>query len=251
MKLNKNVFPLLALASLMIAPVPVGQANPPSKAPAPVQKVFVPQGFDDNDNVEVILHGHFPNSCMKSGPVEVNVNADSRVISVKPEVFVYESSLCLELEVPFIQRVAVGNLAVGSWRVEVVGNVVKEPLPLDIARARSAAPDEALYAPVEDVVLLPDERGGGHRVVVSGLWPQAPQGQCFDIAKIESRLGPDNVLVVLPIAELHREGECQVPANRNRRFSGSAIVDQRLADDVLVHVRVMNGESLNKFYNDM
>lgn len=150
---------------------------------------------------------------MKSGPVEVSINPDSRIISVRTEVFVYQSSLCLDVEVPFIQRVAIGNLAVGSWRIEVNGDDVKEPLPLDIARARSAAPDEALYAPVEDVVLLPDEQSGGHRVVVSGLWPDAPQEQCFDIAKVESRLGPDNVLVVLPIAELHRKGECQVPAN--------------------------------------
>ena len=139
----------------------------------------------------------------------------------------------------------------GSWKIEVDGNDVKEPLPLDIARARSAAPDEALYAPVEEVVLLPDAQSGGHRVVVSGFWPEAPQGQCFDLARIESRLGPDNVLVVLPVAELHREGECQVPANRNRKFSGSALLSQKLLDDVLVHVRVMNGESLNKFYDEL
>lgn len=52
MKPNRNAVHLLALLSLMIAPVPSGLANPPSKALAPMQKVFVPQGFDDNDNVE-------------------------------------------------------------------------------------------------------------------------------------------------------------------------------------------------------
>ena len=83
MKPSHKVLPLFALAALMCAPVSAALANPPAKAPAPVQKVFVPQGFDDNDNVEVILHGHFPNSCMKSGPVDVSVNPDSHVISIK------------------------------------------------------------------------------------------------------------------------------------------------------------------------
>ena len=30
---------------------------------APIDKVFVPLGFDDNDKVELIIHGQFPNTC--------------------------------------------------------------------------------------------------------------------------------------------------------------------------------------------
>ncbi len=35
----------------------------PKLVVAPVDNVFVPAGFDDNDNVEVVLQGYFANSC--------------------------------------------------------------------------------------------------------------------------------------------------------------------------------------------
>jgi hypothetical protein len=220
----------------------------PVKASAPIQRVFVPDGFDDNDNVEVILHGHFPNSCMKSGPVEFDVNRDLRVISIRSEVYVYSPDACLQVEIPFIQKVSLGNLEEGVWKIEVGGNLRRQPLPLVVRHAKSAAPDEVLYAPVEDVLLLPEPQGDGHRVVVSGQWPQASAGKCFELVRIESYLGKDHSLVVLPIAELKNEGECKSSDVRRRVFSSSAPVAEKLPQDVLVHVRVLNGESLNKFF---
>lgn len=220
----------------------------PALVPAPVQRAFVPDGFDDNDNVEVILHGHFPNSCMKVGPVEVSINADNRNIELKPQVYAYDSKLCAQISVPFVQKVALGNLAAGVWKIEVAEKLDREPLPLVVRHARSAAPDDALYAPVDEVVLIPEAQGALHLVVVSGRWPQAPEGKCFELVRVVNKIGADNVLVVLPLVEIKEDGLCKVARNAQKSFVGSSVVDGGLSEDVLVHVRVMNGESINKFY---
>jgi hypothetical protein len=220
----------------------------PQRAPAPVKKVFVPEGFDDNDNTEVILHGNFPNSCMKQGPVEFSVEKESRRIIIRPEVYVYSSNSCYEIEVPFVQRVALGNLSQGVWMIEVDGGYLNESVPLSVERSTTAAPDDFLYAPVEDVVLLPDADGAS-RVVVSGRWPEAPEGRCFQLKEVITRLGRDHVLVVLPIAELKPSGECRNSTERRNSFSGKSIVKETLPEDLLIHVRVLNGESLNKFHH--
>lgn len=250
MKCSVQVLSSVAVAALLNLSQPnlaIAQSLP-EKEPSPVQKIFVPEGFDDNDNVEVVVHGHFPNSCMKIGPVEFDINPDSRVISLRPEVYVYQAPYCLPVEIPFVQKVALGNLAEGIWKVEAERFPDIHPLPLVIGKARSAAPDEALYAPVDDVLLMPEPQSQHHRVVVSGRWPQVPEGKCFELVNVSSKLGRDNVLVVLPIAEMKNEGQCQSSVSNKRAFVGGGALNQVISGDVLVHVRVLNGESLNKLH---
>lgn len=228
----------------------VAQAFPqPSLALAPVNKVFVPQGFDDNDNAEVVLQGYFPNSCMKLGPIESYVNQDSQVIEIRPQVYIYDSVACIQVRVPFIQKVSLGQLRQGEWNIQVEGNAAVEALPLSVRKAVSAAPDDYLYAPVSEVVLLPEPRSEVQRIVVSGRWPDMPDGRCFELVRLENRLGPDNALVVLPIAELREQGSCSDSEKRQRAFAASVLLEQQLAPEALIHVRVLNGESLNKFYD--
>lgn len=251
MKNNSRILSLLGL-SFLVAGVFANSAraeSQPSLSHAPVKKVFVPQGFDDNDNAEVILQGYFPNSCMKLGPVESYVNPDSQVIQINPQVYVYESAACLQVRVPFVQKVQLGNLNSGAWNIAVDGELDVEPLPLSVKKAVSAAPDDYLYAPVDEVVLLPEPKSNLHRLVVSGRWPELPEGACFELVRLESRMGPDNALVVLPIAELRPQEKCSLPDNKQRAFSASVLLDKPLPVDALVHVRVLNGESLNKFYD--
>ncbi|MEY4064688.1 MAG: hypothetical protein RIR26_896 [Pseudomonadota bacterium] len=246
--MNSSALRSLALSIVFAIPSAALAGSRPVLAPAPVQRAFIPEGFDDNDNVEVILHGHFPNSCMKVGPVDVSINADSRVVSLKPEVYAYESELCAQVSIPFMQKVALGHLPAGAWKLELPEKLAYEPAPLVVHRARSAAPDDALYAPVDEVVLIPESQGALHLVVVSGRWPEPPEGKCFELVRVANRMGADNALVVLPIVEIKNEGQCKVSRNAQKSFVGSAVVNGAISEDVLVHVRVMNGDSLNKFY---
>ncbi|MEY4066288.1 MAG: hypothetical protein RIR26_2496 [Pseudomonadota bacterium] len=222
-----------------------------SQEPAPVEHVFVPQGFDDNDNAEVIIQGRFPNACMKTGPVEKSIDTQNKVIRLRPQVYVYRGEPCAQVIVPFIQRVTFGTLKEGEWRIEIDGMPSVNPLPLMISRARSATPDEFLYAPVEEVILLPGALGTRQRLVVSGNWPIITGGGCFVMKQVVTKLGSDNTLVVQPMAELRPPEQCSAATQRKRSFQSAVTLEKSLQSDSLIHVRVLNGESLNKFYESL
>jgi hypothetical protein len=219
--------------------------------PAPVERVFVPQGFDDNDNAEVISQGRFSNACMKTGMVEKTVDPIRRIIRLRPLAYVYKGEPCAQVIVPFIQRVTFGTLHEGTWKIEVEGMPALAPLPLVVKRSVSAAPDEFLYAPVEEVVLLPGTLGIRQKLVVSGNWPVIPARGCFVMKQIRTHLGSDNTLVVQPIAELLPPEQCSPTSLRKRAFQASVYLEKSLQLDSLIHVRVLNGESLNKFYESL
>ncbi|MEN9809421.1 MAG: hypothetical protein RLZZ488_988 [Pseudomonadota bacterium] len=239
---------LIGSAAVFLPTVATAETPSVSLEPAPVEKVFVPQGFDNNDNTEVIIQGRFPNACMKTGPVGAKIDTQNQVITLKPEVYVYRGEPCAQVVVPFTQRVTFGTLTAGTWKIIVEDMPAINPLPLEVARARSAAPDDFLYAPVEEVVLLPAGISNRQKLVISGNWPQIQGRGCFSLKEIRTHLGADNTLVVQPIAELLPAARCSSGSARKRVFQGSVVLDKPLNSDSLIHVRTLNGESLNKFF---
>ncbi|NBO38639.1 hypothetical protein EBU99_08660 [bacterium] len=239
---------MLGLLSVYQHAAQAAEAPTVTRAPAPVEHVFVPQGFDDNDNAEIIIQGRFPNACMKTGPVEKSIDTQKRTIRLRPQVYVYRGEPCAQVIIPFTQRVTFGTLKEGTWRIEVEGMPSVAPLPLVVSRARTAAPDDYLYAPVEDVVLLPGALGSQQKLVLSGNWPLISGSGCFALKRIQTDLGADNTLVVRPIAELQSADQCDPSSLRKRAFQSTVNLEAPLKVDSLIHVRVLNGESLNKFY---
>ena len=53
--------PLLALSGI------------PEEKVIPIEHVYIPSGFDDNDNVEIVITGFLPNLCHKSPSAKVRV----------------------------------------------------------------------------------------------------------------------------------------------------------------------------------
>lgn len=215
---------------------------------APIEHVFVPQGFDDNDNAEVVIQGRFANACMKTGPIDKQVNELNKTIILSPKMYVYEGDACAQVIVPFIQRVTFGHLTPGRWKVIIAENRNLQIQELSIRKSVSATPDDHLYAPVDEVVLLPGPAGIRQKLVVSGNWPVSPTDACFQLKELRASLGADNTLVVQPIAEILARDSCPSQSLRQRVFQGILMLEKPLVEDSLVHVRVLNGESLNKFY---
>lgn len=249
--LKISLLSLFTLSSLTVSTQIFAQTPSVSLEPSPVEHVFVPQGFDDNDNAEVIIQGRFPNACMKTGPVELLIDNQAQIIRLRPKVYVYRGEPCAQVIVPFTQRVTFGTLKEGSWKIEIDGMPSISPLPMNITRSQSAAPDDFLYAPVEEVVLLPGRMGTRQKLVLSGNWPLVPGRGCFVMKEIRTKLGADNTVVVQPIAELLPASQCSQASIRKRAFQSSVMLEKSLQLDSLIHIRVLNGESLNKFYESL
>lgn len=221
----------------------------PVEIPSPVTDVFVPVGFDDNDTVEIVLHGHFANTCFKSGPAFGFVDSDAAEVRIISKSLSYPADECLDMRIPFVQSVKLGRVPQGTYTV-TVNNQSWAGATLKVGSASSSSADEYLYAPVEQVDLLPTdvlEGEGFYDLTVKGVYPYSLSG-CMKITDLKI-LDYETVLIVLPIASfLQPEEEGCVPGRRGleRRFEYSTRVQLNLTQNVLVHVRVLNGQSLNK-----
>jgi hypothetical protein len=238
------------LASTVFA-APAALAQSPVLVPAPVEKVFAPLGFDDNDNVELILHGHFPSTCYKVGPATASIDESTGRVVVKAEAYRYLGVGCAALMVPFTQSVKFGTVAVNTYKVEVVDRPDAVTTDLVVVPARSPDPDDYLYAPVQEVDLVAtagDARRGAYQVALKGRFPMMLQG-CMVLREIRETLTPGDVLVVQPIAAIVDGPECD-PSVYSYDFSATKTVAGTLsASELLVHVRVLNGESLNRLFD--
>ena len=94
----------------------------PSLVASPIDAIFVPLGFDDNDNVEVVLHGHFTSNCSKVGPLSATVDEATKTILVSAKAWSYTSDRCLDQEMytSFVQIVSVGVVEKGDYTVKLV-----------------------------------------------------------------------------------------------------------------------------------
>lgn len=220
-------------------------ARRPSLIPAPVDRVFVPLGFDNNDNVEVILHGHFTSNCAKVGPASATVDENTKTISVVAQAWTYSSDRCLtqEMYTPFVQSVPLGVVGKGEYTVRVLDASGVNSQMLQVAEAKQSTPDDYLYAPVEDVQV--DTMGAGKlQLTLRGEYPAVP-GTCYKIKEVRSQVVPGNTVVVLPIMEKVKNQACQFGL-KNRRFSVVHKVDAVPAGETLIHVRALSGQSLNR-----
>lgn len=212
--------------------------------PSPSERVFVPLGFDDNDNVEVVVYGHFRNSCYKVGPSEVHVDAQKKLIEISPQAYTYPNALCAQMLVPFQQTVKLGSIDAGTYRVVVANNVRVPAQTLVVNPRHTESPDDYLYAPVDEAH-IEYATDGTQTLSLRGNYPLTFVG-CAIMREVQVRQMQDDVLVVLPIMDMiPSEQECAA-RHWAPSFSEQVTLPLPLTEGLhLIHVRVLNGNSYN------
>ena len=82
------------------------------------ERTFAPRGFDDNDQIQIVVEGKLDNDCYRLEAPSVRVDSASRQITVQPQASYY-NWLCLEVLVPWTQVINVGRLAAGDWSFKI------------------------------------------------------------------------------------------------------------------------------------
>ncbi len=219
-------------------------AENPVLVQAPVEKVFVPAGFDDNDKVEVIVHGHFNSSCYKMGPVSATVNETSKKVTLNAQAFYYAGATCIQMVTPFIKSVELDrHLTSGSYTIEVANRSV-EVSQLRVAKATRPDADDYLYAAVNSVSV---ESGvdGSREIVLKGQHPYLLDG-CVKFEDVKTYVGADKTVVVQPVTKIVYGDECRGAVNN--RFEYRARFGGDLTQgEYLLHVRALDGNAINQF----
>lgn len=221
-------------------------AGNPILVKAPVEKVFVPLGFDTNDNVEVFYHGHFPNSCYKVGPAKASLDEKNKVISVQASAYYYPGSFCAQMLVPFSGSIKMGIMPEGEYSVAVDGDGQVTEAALQIKIASSPNPDDFLYAPVESIKVINDpEKESDIQLKIEGTYPFMFVG-CMVLRDLKTSLTPGNVIVVQPVAELVDGPECLSQADDKRFSYIKPLGFSPKKEEYLLHARSTSGSSVNR-----
>lgn len=206
-------------------------------------RVFIPPGFDDNDNAQVVLKGNYPNTCFKTAPATAQVDRVAKKIVIQNQAYYNQSCWCLFVLVPYVQSVDIGILEAGSYSL-FLEDKQKNLHPagtLPVAIGTGPGQDDFLYAPIEDAFVNPTTSGAPspRTLTLTGTFTS----DCMSIKEVRTFYRAQNVIEVLPMLDIKSGVACKdtsVPFQRvvklNVPWSGST----------LIHVRSMNGKAINK-----
>ena len=218
----------------------------PQEVPAPVDTLFVPNVFDANDNVEVVLHGEFVSSCYGIGNVKIDKNLAEQLITVRPTAYFYTDAVCIQAITPFVRPVQLGVLPKGNYRVEVITENAQLAGNLPIAPNTVNENDPILYAPVDNAFLRRSSGGDKQQIVLQGTYPTFVNG-CMEIVEVETTLEKDDVLLVEPKVEIIDNEICEKQSEEDRAFEVVTDLNQPFSGEGLLHVRALHGASLNRY----
>jgi hypothetical protein len=208
----------------------------PTKVPVHFKRIFVPEGFDDNDNVQFVGEGLFSSSCYRYSDTVVSVNESDKIIRISTSAYKYGGA-CLMLTLPFDRVIDVGILKAGIYSIiqnqtgAQVGSIV-------IHSATRPEADDNLYAPIAQAMY--QFKNGAHIVTLTGEFPSS----CMKLVKVQTNLLVDAV-ILQPIAEMGTV-DC-----RDGEFAFETEVDLGAVNPgrYLLHIRTMNGKSINSLVN--
>ena len=224
----------------------VAMASNSAVISSPIEKMYIPMGYDDNDNIEIVLAGNFRNSCYKVTNSDFKIDQSNKTITLFPKSIEYNNSICAQMIVPFLQTLKIGTLEVGTYKVLIGSSQSIASQELIVSARHTEAPDDYIYAPVDDASLDFTNPSGEQSISVSGNYPLTFVG-CAMMNQIKLNQSPGNVLVVMPIMDLLTSDEECKSRHWTPRFLNKIALPNRLPQgEYLVHVRVLNGSSYNK-----
>lgn len=225
----------LAFLALFVAPIAFAQ---PDIITSPVDHLYIPEGFDSNDAVEIVVTGEFSNPCYSRNKVDVKVSddlIDIKVTAIAPKAFLIGSRSCPDMIVPFKEVVTLGNLQGGKYQVKVnKGSQYAIQDQLVVAESSSSAMDDHIYAAVEWI-----ERKSSDSFKLHGM----RYSSCFELDEIQVISNKKDTLSLLPVMKkvsdfCPRKG---MPVVYDVKLDFSSLRSSKS----LLHVRTMDGKSIN------
>lgn len=232
--------------------------NPPhiNTSPNPVpqlvrympNKIFIPQGFDDNDpNAQIVVHGELPNDCYRSKPItesDYKIDPVTKEIQIEYKAYYYPGCFCSDIQHPFYEPINLSKLSAGNYSIALVkpnGGTVPVTQNLQVAQSKNPGPDDEPYAYVESAFIKNPQDPIDSRVLVL----RGDLGStCKTLKnKPEVTYQEGNVVLVRPI--VHVETENCKPA-KNPYLVEVELKDAKPGEH-LVHVRSLSGTAHNIF----
>ncbi|MDR3608339.1 MAG: hypothetical protein P4M08_13295 [Oligoflexia bacterium] len=206
-----------------------------------VSQIFVPPGFDNNDNVQVILRSNVPNTCYKiSNPIS-HVDLATQTIYVAAQGFRTAGEFCGEIFIVFNQTVNLGRLPSGDYKVVQIKPDGTEgtQAELTVATAKPTWTEDNLYASVDQAFV--DTSTGTPVVRLVGTLPSP----CFAMQEIHVLHRAAHIVEVLPVmAPVTTQDQMASCSGKPVPFDVTETLPAVEPGAWLLYTRSINGQSL-------
>lgn len=214
----------------------------PEIFPAAPSNVYVPQGFDTNDNVEIFFEGEFMNSCYKVGMTVHTVDEETKSIYITDLAHYFGEGFCAAVVVPYQKGLNAGLLNKGEYKIffrHSRGNFVESQY-VPVKPAQTDQADDHLYAPVKYAQYIPGKNQSPGHLKLMGTF----KNSCMRLDYVKVNIRPySNVVDVLPVAIMDRGGCKEI---EGRPFEHNVELNDLHEGRFLLHVRALNGQSVNE-----
>lgn len=240
----KNLLTLL----ILVASVQAFASNA-ELVPVPVDDIYVPKGFDTNDNVEVVVTGYLPDLCHHSPKALVKREGNNVKVEVKSYYKQPADGSCPEMIVPFTETVNLGLMNKGKYKISVNENEINKSLKsnkavkvqseLLVEATNSTYIDDNVYAAVDFV-----KKDYTHKEIeINALNPS----DCFELDTVKFVSNGKNTYSVLPIMKQVR---AFCPMKMTNLKIRTNVPTELNREKVLLHIRSMEGKSYNTIFNN-
>lgn len=215
-----------------------------------LDKVLAPSvGFDDNDQIEVVITGALPNVCYSLADYFTQVSDDGQRVEIHQYAVKQIDGICsnpsllpehLQIPIPFSKVILVGQLNAATYVLEAKGINGIITRDMSVVEAPVSTVDSASYAEIT----------GLHS---KDFWKQDEDvffylsgytnSNCTEIDPNIQIVKQDDVLVVLPTSHVLPLSRC-LPTTQP--FEMRRSIGKLSPGTYLIHVRSMSGRSLNR-----
>ncbi len=221
----------------------------------PITYIYFPDGYDDNDDIEIIVEGYTPSFCHVSPEVKVKKleqEDGSKKFEISATATFIQQSRCTKVMIPFRKLIHLGKLTISKNYLQEVhlieaNNAINLKtkkrsiirLPLKIRKASNALIDEKIYANVEKII--PKSKYSLSLVGTN-------TSDCFEVQDVEIIQNKYSI-VLLPIVSKNKNKNCWPP--RKSYFSIDVdLPSQYLTNEkTLLHIRTMGGNAINYIWD--
>lgn len=225
---------LLLLASFLTT----GFASASTVIEVPIERVLFPaQGYDDNDQVRILIEGTLPDDCYELGGRTIETDPATGIISIRQLAWRRTTGVCaggdLLAESDFSEEVVLGTLKAGHYLI--AGR------PLLVTQAVGPGVDDYLYAEVTSIIVSDLVREGVPvRARITGLVSSV----CHDLVEPIAVERVGDTMIIRPI-EIERD-KCPLPADPSgfgRMFDREIELGPLERGRYLIHVRSHHGQA--------
>jgi hypothetical protein len=218
----------------------------------PIEEVMAPaQGYDDNDNVQVVVHGALPNACYNISRT-IFEYVDPTTVLIKQYAIKKMDGVCAEerlipeymkMIVPYSTELSMGRMSANGYKfVYADATGEKKMRGIDVKVATVPMVDDFNYALVtQGMVSEVHFKNQEVKVTLSGVL-NSTCTKLDDAIKVEK---VDDVFVIMPMLKVDKSLRC---AQMLRPFSREVTLGMLPVGHYLVHTRSMNGRSVNRVF---